>query len=335
MTAELNVAADGAITVGPRAIPLPAALSARARQELLQFYKTDSTGGLEHPDPSDRLAWQAFVARVNAAILEFSPVYSIADRPGVTCETQTLGGTTVHVAVPHAIAAHRVGRVYLEVHGGGLVFLEGEGARRGALREASLLGVRTVSVDYRVPPDHPYPAALEDCVAAYRALLATYSPGDIVVGGISGGGNLAAALPLRLREEGIPFPAGVVLLTPEVDLTESGDTFETLMGVDPILRCRLAPQIQAYAPGRDLSDPCLSPLFADFSRGYPPTFLQSGTRDVFLSNTVRMHRALRRAGIRAELHVWEGMSHGGFMGDTDEDAEMYSEIARFMDELWC
>ena len=161
-------------------------------------------------------------------------------------------------------------------------------------------------VDYRVPPDGPYPAALDDCISAYRALLAEVPAERIVVSGTSAGGNLAGALLLRARDEGLAMPAGALLLTPELDLTESGDSFDTLMGLDVVLSARLMEMNLVYAGGADLAHPYLSPLFGDIA-GFPPTLLQAGTRDLFLSNAVRMHRRLRSAGVRAELHVWEGM----------------------------
>ena len=179
-----------------------------------------------------------------------------------------------------------------------------------------------------MPPDHPYPAALDDCLAVYRALLEVRAPDRIVVGGASAGGNLAAALMLRARDEGLPLPAALVLLTPEVDLTESGDSFRTNLGIDTVLVRSLADANALYAGGHDLTDPYLSPLFGDVA-GFPPTFLQTGTRDLFLSNTVRMHRKLRAAGVDAELHVFEAMPHGGFWG-APEDTEMAEEVRRFL-----
>jgi acetyl esterase/lipase len=128
----------------------------------------------------------------------------------------------------------------------------------------------------------------------------------------------------------------LVLQTPEVDLTESGDSFETNLGLDPVLRSRLTAANELYADGHDLADPYLSPLFGDLA-DFPPTFLQTGTRDLFLSNTIRFHRALRRHGVRADLHVWEAMPHGGFGamtgGEVPEDQEIHDEIRAFLGSL--
>jgi acetyl esterase/lipase len=183
--------------------------------------------------------------------------------------------------------------------------------------------------DYRMPPLHPYPTPLDDCMSVYRRLLETRSPTDIFVGGGSAGGNLAAALVARAKDEGLPLPAALVLLSPEVDLTESGDSFETNLGIDNVLGSLMQTNL-LYANGHDLTHPYLSPLFADL-RGFPPTFLQTGTRDLFLSNTVRMHRKLRACGVEAELHVFEAMPHGGFAG-APEDLEVRIEMRRFLDK---
>ena len=113
----------------------------------------------------------------------------------------------------------------------------------------------TWSVDYRMPPDHPYPASLDDCVTVYRRLLDVRSPEQIVVGGASAGGNLTATLMLRPRDEGLPMPAALVLQTPEVDLTESGDSFVTNLGLDNVLTASLAGSIALYAGDHDLTGP--------------------------------------------------------------------------------
>jgi acetyl esterase/lipase len=163
----------------------------------------------------------------------------------------------------------------------------------------------------------------------YRAALKERPPSHVFVGGGSAGGNLAAALVARAKDEGLPLPAALVLISPEVDLTESGDSFHTNLGIDNVLGSLMQTNL-LYANGHDLGHPYLSPLFADVT-GFPPTFLQAGTRDLFLSNTVRMHRKLRSAGVEAELHVFEAMPHGGFAG-APEDFEVRVEMRRFLDK---
>jgi acetyl esterase/lipase len=220
--------------------------------------------------------------------------------------------------------------IYLDIHGGALVIGGGEACRLMGSVWALTTGMIHWAVDYRMPPLHPYPTPLDDCMAVYRALLERRAPADIFVGGGSAGGNLSAALIARARDEGLPMPAGLVLMTPELDLTESGDSFTTNLGIDNVLGLLMQTNL-LYANGHDLTHPYLSPLFADVA-GFPPTFLQAGTRDLYLSNTVRMHRKLRNAGVDAELHIWEAMPHGGF-GGAPEDIEIRLEMRRFLDRL--
>jgi acetyl esterase/lipase len=241
-------------------------------------------------------------------------------------------GVAVYVATPPDVTADDR-RIVLDIHGGAFVFGGGAQCRAMAPLMAAIYRARTWSVDYRMPPDHPFPAALDDCLAVYRAILADHRPGDVVVAGGSAGGNLAAALLLRVRDEGLPLPAGLVLQTPAVDLTCAGDTFATNLGIDNVLTGSFTEPMELYAAGHDLRHPHLSPLFGDLT-GLPPSILTSGTRDLLLSDTVRMHRALRTAGVAAELHVWEAASHGGFLNVAPEDKDRAAEIRRFIGACW-
>ena len=316
--------ADG-VQLQARTVPHPASVSQRAR-DALAFMAANPRP--VRPNNTDPVAWKAATAAADANI-----VAMLAPRcEGFDLERDeiTLGGVQTYVSRPPAAPSDRV---YLDIHGGGLTSGGGEACGLMGLLAAKRSRALTYSVDYRMPPDHPYPAALDDCMAAYRALLEQFEPGHIVVGGASAGGNLAAALGLRARDEGLPAPAGLVLLTPEVDLTESGDSFETNRFVDVMLPQGLPGANALYAGGHDLADPYLSPLFGDFTKGYPRTFLQAGTRDLFLSNTVRMHRALLKAGIPVELHIFEGMPHGGFGGAPD-DEDLDQAVQNFVASCW-
>jgi acetyl esterase/lipase len=251
----------------------------------------------------------------------------------VTVHERDLGGGRVYEITPAGVSDDDQ-RVYLDIHGGGFIWGGGELCRTMAVGTALRMGARVWAVDYRMPPDHPFPAALDDCLAAYRALLDERSPEQIIVGGASAGGNLAAALVLRARDEGLPLPAAAVLMTPAADLTEAGDSHRTNLGLDPLIPGSGRQQFLLYAAGRDLSDPYLSPLNGDFGKGFPPAVLTTGTRDMLLSDTVLLHRALRRAGVPAELHVTEAAGHGGFMGGAPEDQEILREVRRFADTHW-
>ena len=277
-----------------------------------------------YPARDDTEGWVALADQTNSWIVQ---AFSGVQLP-VEVEERDIAGVHTYVLRGPGVEDTGTSPVYLDIHGGALMF----GAGQATQVMASLAAVTSTqihwAVDYRMPPLHPYPAALDDVMAVYRALLEVRDPADIVVGGGSAGGNLAAALLLRAKDEGLPMPAALVLATPEVDLTESGDTFHTLDAVSPNLHS-LKEINELYADGHDLAEPYLSPLFGDVT-GFPPTFLTSGTRDLFLSNTVRMHRHLRDAGVEAELHVWDAMPHGGFGASAPEDREMDAEKQRFL-----
>lgn len=319
------------VWVQQRLMPFPKSISTEAQSFLASLVGADGLpyNQIESPAPDDTEGWLRAKEAAGEYMIQLFTKLGAGLRS--TVETREFGGVIVHVATPAGGAPRD--RVYLDMHGGGLVHGGGEPCRIGARRAADQHGVSCYAVDYRMPPEHPFPAALDDCVAVYRALLDDYAPENVIVGGGSAGGNLAAATVLRARDEGLPMPAALVLATPELDLTESGDTFETNKMIDVVLPRPLMNANLLYAAGHDLSHPYLSPLFGDFTSGFPATFLQAGTRDLFLSNAVRMHRALRRASVPVELHIFEGMPHGGFMG-SPEDLELADEIKRFVAEHW-
>ena len=312
--------------VPARDIPVPESLSEEA-QTFLAVGPRETTA--PWPPLDDPNAWRERIAQDNQNMLNM--VAGLESIEGITVEEIMSDGAQIYVATPDGAAGDR--RVYLDVHGGALILGGGECCRASAIGWALRLGVQTWSIDYRMPPEHPYPTPLDDCVAAYRALLEIRAPEDIVVGGGSAGANLAAALILRARDEGHPLPAAAVLMTPEIDLTESGDTFQTNLGVDTVIGPFMLVNL-LYAAGHDLSHPYLSPLFGDFTKGFPPTLLTAGTRDLFLSNAVRMHRALRGANVSTELHILEAAPHGGFFGASPEEADLMNDIQRFVNEQW-
>ncbi|MDF5729141.1 MAG: alpha/beta hydrolase [Rhizonema sp. PD38] len=321
------------IRIEARFVPFPRSVSAEARAALAKFVKPDGTLRylVPNPAPDDKAGWAAARAETEKTIMQRMVDQLAHVTAGV--ETVKIAGVTVHVGTPATLPADAGKRAYIDIHGGALVYGNGMPCRAGAQLAAQRHGVTVYAIDYRMPPDHPYPAALDDCLAVYQALLEHHAAADVIVGGASAGGNLTAALMLRARDEGLPLPAALVLMTPELDLTESGDSFQVNRMVDVVLQGSLADSNALYAAGCDLADPYLSPLFGDFTRGFPPTFLQAGTRDLFLSNAVRMHRALRKADVPVELHIFEGMPHGGFLG-APEDAELAAEVDRFVAAHW-
>src|SRR6516225_2768228 len=246
--------------------------------------------------PRSIAEWKELVARVAAPAKTLLP--TMREKLGVKLEQTTIGGVNVFILTPRTIAPENANRVFVHFHGGAYVLNPGEpGTREGTLM-AGFGRVKVISVDYRTSSDAPYPAALDDCVAVYRDLLKSMPPQRIAVFGTSTGGALTMALVLRARQEGMPLPAAIAPGSPWSDMTKTGDTFHSHNMVDNFQVSYdgyLKDSAYLYANGRDLKDPMLSPIYGDLN-GFPPTILTSGTRDLFLSLTVRTHRKLRRRG---------------------------------------
>ncbi len=283
--------------------------------------------------PQTTAEWKARIEKVALATAAGLP--KLREALGVTVQPATMAGVKVFIVTPKSIAPQHQGRVLMHLHGGVRVFGSGESGTREAVLMAGFGGFKVISVDYRMPPDFPFPAALDDAVAVYRAILQTTGAKKVGVFGTSAGGGLTFATLLRAKVEGLPMPGAIAPGTPTVDLTRTGDTLFTNAMVDNVLGTQegfIRATALLYADGRDLKDPLLSPIHGDV-QGFPPTILTSGTRDLYLSNSVRMHRKLRAAGVEAVLQLWEGQSHAQYLSDitAPEVKEYHEEIARFFD----
>lgn len=252
-------------------------------------------------------------------------------------EKGIVAGVPVFIIEPDRIAAPNRDRVLLHLHGGGYVLNAGEAGIREGILMAAIGKFRVISVDYRMPPEFPFPAALDDSLLVYRSLLKKYSPENIGIFGTSTGGALTLSLVLMAKMEGLPLPGAIAAGTPWADLTPTGDSYKANEMVDNVLVGYdgwLGAAALAYANGHDLKDPLLSPVYGDVS-GFPPTFLGTGTRDLFLSNTARMHRKLLEANVKAELMILEGVSHAQYMllePDAPETLFYYEQLAKFFDK---
>ena len=275
--------------------------------------------------------WKARVEE--AARTTVTTLPDLREKLGVSVDATTVAGVKAFVVSPKQ--AHNQGRILLHLHGGVRVLNPGEAGTREAILMAGLAGFKSISVDYRMPPDFPFPAALDDTVAVYREMLKGIKPKYLGVYGTSAGGSLTFTTLLRAKMEGLPMPGAIATGTPTVDLSQTGDSLFTNCLVDNVLGTQdgfIRATALLYANGRDLKDPLLSPIYGDVN-GFPPTILTTGTRDLYLSNTVRMHRKLRAAGVEAILQAWEGQSHAQYLADVDapETKEYHDEVARFFE----
>ncbi|MFO1169507.1 MAG: alpha/beta hydrolase [Hyphomicrobiaceae bacterium] len=231
----------------------------------------------------------------------------VAKAAGVTVEEARVGGVPVQWVIPRDASSNAVIQY---AFGGGYVTGSPEEDLAITARLAAFSGARVCAVRYRLAPEHPYPAQREDALAVYRGLLSSGAR-KIAVSGESAGGNLSLALIGAAAAEGLPMPVAAALLSPWCDLTHSGDSAATNDGVDPVFSRDLwgVAMARTFAGGQPLDLPGISPIHAPVPKGFPPTLITSGTRDLLLSDCARLSTKLRAAGVAAELRVWEGMWH--------------------------
>lgn len=226
---------------------------------------------------------------------------------GTTCEPIVAAGVPCEWIVCRGAGAHGT---LLYLHGGGYV-MGSLNTHRGVVANISAAsGLRGLAVDYRLGPEHPFPAAVDDATAVYRWLLARgTAPETIVIAGDSAGGGLTMATLVALRDAGDPLPAAGVCLSPWVDLACSGDSMHSKAAVDPMVqRDRLLRMAEAYLGGGDARAPLASPLYADL-RGLPPLLVQVGTRETLLDDSTRLASRARAAGVDVVLEPWDDMIH--------------------------
>lgn len=299
-----KIDSDGAVDLGGNRVPVPATVSDAARAYLTSPPWGDAPAA-EGPVAmwESRAFADAALAQLNDAARALYPVEieEIAIR-GVRCHL---------VKPPEPLPEGRRRPVLINMHGGG--FVMGSGSLVEAIPIAHLARIPVISIDYRLAPEHPFPAATDDIAAVYRHALEHHAPGDIGIYGSSAGGFLTGQAVMRFKREGLLLPGCLGIFTAGGDLGDLGDSARifTLNGFwgEPVLPSdHPLSEIRAYVGSADVRDPLISPARGDLS-GFPPTLLVTGTRDAVLSATASMHRALRRAGVEADLFVFEAMPH--------------------------
>jgi acetyl esterase/lipase len=247
---------------------------------------------------------------------------------GATVEPTLAGGVAAEWLTP---PEHDPERVLYYVHGGGWVACSPATHRRTVARIARRARVRALLPDYRLAPEHPFPAALDDCVAGYRHLLELgIAPSRIVIAGDSAGGALALGTLLRLRDGSLPLPAAAACIAPATDLTFSGESFTTRNGDEAILTqrfCKLA--VAAYLGDSDPRHPYVSALHAEL-RGLPPLLIHVGTHELLLDDSVRLGQKAEQAGVNVTLKVWPGMWHVFHSFEAPESRQACAEIGDFV-----
>ena len=253
----------------------------------------------------------------------------IAPMVGLSWEPFDLEGMPAAWVRPER--GHDKHRVVLYCHGGGYTSGNLGYSRILASKLANVTGHEVLSFEYRLAPEHHFPAPLEDVTKAWDYLMHLgYGARDIVVAGDSAGGNLALVLTMLLRDAGRLLPRRLVLMSPWTDMTASGKSYRERRDADPMITMNYIQAVRAaYAPGRELSSPMLSPLFGDFDR-FPPVLIQVGTNEILMSDSVRLRDRLVQAGIPCRLEVRPDMWHVFQMFPMKKASQAMDSVGRFL-----
>jgi epsilon-lactone hydrolase len=305
-----------------RIVPMPSTISPEAQQWLASL--TQNKGGQQ--TLAERRArtdeWRRFGS---GEARKYYPA---------NVEETTTAGVRTDIITPLTMPEANHSRVLINLHGGG--FNSDSGSLIEGIPIANLAKTKVVSVYYRLAPENPFPAAVDDVVAVYQELLKTYKPGSIGIFGTSAGAILTAEVAVRLKQLGLPLPAAMGIFSGLGDFSRIGDsrqlfTLNGLPGEMQAIDPHHLPDDQ-YVGKTDRKDPVLSPLFADL-HGMPPSLLVTSTRDILLSDTTTLHRALLRSGVDARLVVFEALPHAfWYHFQLPETKEALEVMAKFFDE---
>jgi epsilon-lactone hydrolase len=280
-----------------RVVPVPQDLSPQAQLAL-------GHGGPDQGPPESldqrRKGTDAYTAKARVAWTRICPN---------TLVDQTMAGVPVHIVTPDNMPERNKDKVLLNLHGGG--FNSDSGSYTESIPIASYTGIKVVAVLYRLAPEHPFPAAVDDSVAVYKELLKTYKPDHIVIYGTSAGAILTAEVAAKLKQLGMPLPAALGIFSGMGDFARAGDSMAmyALRGLTGHLNPPDPKQHDGeYVGSVDPKDPVLSPMYGDL-HGLPPTLFVTSGRDLLLSGTANLHRAYLNAGVDARLVVFDALPH--------------------------
>jgi monoterpene epsilon-lactone hydrolase len=304
-----------------RVVPMPATVSPEAQQWLKE---------IEHEGPHSkdlaeiRSGTDAWRKRDSAEALRLYPV---------KVEEKIIAGVRTDIITPLDVPDSERRRVLINLHGGG--FISDSGSLIEGIPIAYLTKTKVVSVYYRLAPENPFPAAVDDVVAVYKELLKTYQPRSIGIFGTSAGAILTGEVAVKLKQSGLPLPAALGMFSTLADFSRPSDSQQlfSLNGFSGDIAPQSSdrPHDERYVGKTDPKDPVLSPLFADL-RGLPPSLLVTSTRDLLLSNTSIFHRALLRAGVNSQLVVFEALPHAfWYHFQLPETKEALQIMANFFD----
>ncbi len=311
-------------------LPLPAAASQDLQQAIADFPSATAAQSIADT-PITVEQWRDYIQIRNAD--QKKKIKKMRKALEVDVQLMEIAGVKVRQLTPKSLSKAFAQSVYIDIHGGAYVLFGGLPSIEEGLLIAHRLGITVYSVDYRMPPSAPFPAALDDVLAVYQAISARENVQHVFVGGTSAGGGLVLSLMQSLLAKKLSLPLAIYAGTPWADLNKTGDSLFVNEGVDSVLVTydgQLSAAARLYAGKASLSHPLVSPLYGSFE-DFPPTFLLTGTRDMFLSDTVRVNRKIRDAGGQTQLEVFEGVSHAQHIiaYNTPESLSAYQELKQF------
>jgi epsilon-lactone hydrolase len=302
-----------------RVVPVPATISPEA-QKMLSRAISDQAATETLADRRARTDASTAAARLAWSLI--CPVGIVEDK---------IAGIPVHIVSPEKITEVNRDKVLINLHGGG--FNSDSGSYAESIPIAAYSGITVISVLYRLAPEHPFPAGIDDAITVYKELLKTHSPAHIAIYGTSAGAIMTGEVAVKLKQMGLPMPGALGIFSALGDFARPGDTTSLFTGSGlsgPLAPPQPGPRSPDYTSGTDPRDPVLSPIYADLT-GLPPTLFVSGTRDYLLSGTANLQRAFLRAGVDARLVVFDAMPHAfWYNASLPESVEASHIMADFL-----
>ncbi len=319
MTDSSRILPDGTAYV-TRVVPVPKTISPEAQAMLSRVVSDANVPQTLEQRREGTDKWQAGAGELSKKMY-----------PANVDET-TIAGVPVRVITPLTMTAEKRDRVLINLHGGG--FNSDSGSLTETIPMANLTGTKVIAVLYRLAPEHPFPAGLDDAIAVYKAELKTHETKNIGIYGTSAGAILTAEVTAKIKQLGLPMPGATGVFSGMGDFSKPGDStaMYALNGLSGYLAPpKPGPGDNSYRGAADPRDPVLSPLYSDLT-GFPPTLFITSGRDLLLSGTTILHRAYLRAGVDAQLIVFEALPHAFWNNPTlPESKEADADMAKFFD----
>ena len=308
---------------------IPQSISKEA-QEVVKSFTLKNRNSIS-PEADDFKGWKRAYQANEDAMKPLSE--AIVSKLDASIRRYSLGGVKVIEIEPKGYKESK--KLLIYVHGGGYTFFSAYSTLQSAVPVADATTLKVISIDYTLAPKSKWKNTTQEIVSVIKALKKQgYKLKDMAIYGDSAGGGLAAGAVLRARDEGVGLVGAVVLWSPWADITQTGDSYQTLKKASPLLYYpkNLKYCADAYADEEDQKHPYVSPVYGDYSKGFPPTLIQVGTKEIFLSNAVREYRAIKDAGIEVEIDPYEGMWHvfQAFHWELPESYLARENMARFL-----